>query len=285
MILGSSGSLTQSQPLGMFAWFGYRLPLEQRVKLVAQAGFTTTCLWYGEEEELFAGNMADRMPVLARAAGLPVDNIHAPFRACNDLWSDSRDAVAAVIDSYVLALDFCRRHAIRVLVIHVSKGTDPPPPTQSGLDALLKLVRRAEELGLVVAVENTRSPLHCDFVLSGIESRHLGLCYDSSHDFISGDSPCRLLAKWGGRLVTTHLSDNDGINDDHFLPGDGRVDWSVVQDAFPKAQYSGALMLEVVPKPTEAVTPEQFTQKAYSRALDLRKKLGQQRQAGEATPP
>jgi sugar phosphate isomerase/epimerase len=273
-----------SPPLGMYAWFGYPLPLEQRVKLIAQAGFTTTCLWYGEEEDLFAGNMADRMPALARAAGLSVDNIHAPFRACNGLWSDSRSTIAAAIDPHMLALDFCHRHGIPVLVIHVSKGVDPPPPTQSGLRALLALVQRAEELGLTVAVENTRSPLHCDFVLSGIESHHLGFCYDSSHDFISGNSPCRLLREWGSRLVTTHFSDNNGVNDDHFLPGNGRVNWDVVRDAFPRIQYSGALMLEVVPRPNDNMTPVQFTQTAHARALNLGRILGQQRHAGDGLP-
>lgn len=274
----------ESLPLGMYAWFGYRLPLEQRVRLIARAGFSTTGLWFGGDEELVAASMADGMPALARDVGLSVDNIHAPFEACNALWSDSRSAIAAAIKPYMLALDFCRRHDIPILVVHVSRGASPPPPTQSGLHALCELVARAAELGVVLAVENTRSPLHSDFVLSGIESRHLGFCYDSSHDFISGHSPCTLLRKWGGCLVTTHLSDNNGISDDHYLPGDGRIDWDVVRDTFPKAQYLGALMLEVVPQSSEGIAPEQFVRTAYDRALDLRRKLGYQRHASDALP-
>ncbi|MBU1699185.1 MAG: sugar phosphate isomerase/epimerase [Candidatus Eisenbacteria bacterium] len=236
-----------SQPLGMFAWFGYRLPLEQRVGLIAQAGFSTTCLWFGEDEELVAGNMADRMPDMARDAGLSVDNLHAPFEGCNALWSDTKSAISAASHPYVL-------------------------------------VARAEELGVILAVENTRSPLHIDFLLSSIESRHLALCYDSSHDFISGHPPCALLRKWGYRLVTTHLSDNNGVTDDHYLPGDGRIDWDIIQDAFPKTQYSGALMLEVVPQTGEVPAPEQFTRMAYSRALDQRSKIGLRGPADDAPP-
>jgi sugar phosphate isomerase/epimerase len=205
----------------MYAWFGYRLPLEQRLTLIAQAGFSTTCLWFGDDEELFAGGMADKMPVLARQAGLSVDNIHAPFADCNAIWSESKESVVSIVDQYTMALMFCRKYDIPILVVHVSKGSSPPPPTQSGLRALGELVARAGELGVVLVIENTRSPLHVDFVFTGIESRHLGLCYDSSHDFISGHSSCTLLKKWGGRLVTTHLSDNNGTNDDHYLPGDG----------------------------------------------------------------
>jgi len=273
-----------SQPLGMYAWFGYPLPLDQRVRLIAQAGFSTTCLWFGDDEELVAGNMADKMPALAREAGLSVDNIHAPFADCNALWSESKESVATVINQYMTALVFCRKHNVPILVVHVSKGSCPPPPTESGLDALGELVTRPGELGVVLAIENTRSPQHPAFVLTGIESRYVGLCYDSSHDFISGHSPCRLLKKWGDRLVTTHLSDNNGTNDDHYLPGDGRIDWDMVQDAFPTSQYSGALMLEVVPQTIAGITPEHFAQTAYSRALDLHRKLGQQCHAGHALP-
>jgi sugar phosphate isomerase/epimerase len=263
----------QTQPLGMYAWFGYRLPLEQRLRFIAQAGFSTTCLWFGEEEDLFATNKADQMPSLARETGLSVDNIHAPFEECNALWSNSRSAEAAVIDPYSLALDYCRKHAIPMLVLHVSKGSNPPSPTQAGLQALEKLVKRAEGLGVSLAIENTRSPHHTDFVLSGIESDHLGLCYDSSHDFISGHPPGELLRRWGDRLLTTHLSDNNGINDDHYLPGEGCIDWDLIQEAFPGDRYPGSIMLEVVPQNNENMSVEQFVRAAYRKALGLRKKL------------
>jgi sugar phosphate isomerase/epimerase len=143
-----------------------------------------------------------------------------------------------------------------------------------GLRAICELVARAEQLGIIVAVENTRSPLHSDFVLSGIASPHLGLCYDSSHDFISGHSPCALLKKWGNRLVTTHLSDNEGTTDDHYIPGDGRIDWKAVQAAFPSTQYSSALLLEVVPRASDGMTPQEFVRRACDAALHLRRTLG-----------
>jgi len=268
----------------MYAWFGYRLPLEERLRLIAQAGFTTTCLWLGGDEDLVVAGKADSMPLLAREAGLSLDNVHAPFAGCNGLWSDSPEAVAAVVDSYARSLEYCQRHGVPRLVVHVSQSRTPPPPTPSGLDALGRLVARAEKLGVTLAVENTRSPGHTDFVLAGIGSRHLGLCYDSSHDFISGQVPCRLLRQWGTRLVTTHLSDNHGVNDDHYLPGEGSIDWDLVQTAFPRAQYTGALMLEVVPEDSGAMPPEEFVRLAYGKALEMRARLGDDRSATAAEP-
>ena len=176
------------QPLGMFAWFGYQLSLAERLRLISQAGFTTTCRWFGNEEELYAAGQGDRMPKLAKEAGLSVDNIHGPFDDCNAFWSDSKEAVSSVVERYRTALAFCPKYDIPNLVVHVTRGLNPLPPTSSGLCAVKGLVSLAEEFGVVLAIENTRSLDHLDFLLSNIESPSLGFCYDSSHDFIAGQS-------------------------------------------------------------------------------------------------
>jgi sugar phosphate isomerase/epimerase len=136
------------------------------------------------------------------------------------------------------------------------------------------LVTRAGEKDVVLAVENTGRPDYLDFVLSGIDSPGIGLCYDSSHDFLFGMTRGTILAKWRDRLVTTHLSDNNGEYDDHALPWDGKVDWEIVADCFPSETYSGPIMLEVYPQNGDRRTPEEFLTAAYERAVRLREKLG-----------
>lgn len=108
--------------------------------------------------------------------------------------------------------------------------------------------------------------------------------YDSSHDFISGHPPGELLRRWGDRLLTTHLSDNNGIMDDHYHPGEGCIDWDLVQETIPGDRYSGSKILEVVPQNSENMSAEQFVNTAYRRASELRKKLGQELPAGDALP-
>ena len=73
--------------------------------------------------------------------------------------------------------------------------------------------------------------------------------------------------------MTTHLSDNHGENDDHFLPGNGQVDWSAIAEAFPRETYSGPLMLEVVPDSPADLSPKQFMRLAHERAVWLREEL------------
>jgi sugar phosphate isomerase/epimerase len=75
-------------------------------------------------------------------------------------------------------------------------------------------------------------------------------------------------------MVTTHISDNHGEHDDHFLPGNGTIDWGAVIASFPTNTYSGPVMLEVLPGSGDQVDAEEFLHEAYARARLIAEKLG-----------
>ena len=75
--------------LGTFAWFGYELPLPERLRLIKQSGFSHTFLWMGSKEPLVEAGRAHEMPGMAAKAGLAVDHVHAPYENANAFWSDS----------------------------------------------------------------------------------------------------------------------------------------------------------------------------------------------------
>jgi sugar phosphate isomerase/epimerase len=260
--------------IGVFAWFGYHLPLEERLGLIGGAGFDSTCLWLGREEKLVCRGNADRMPSLARDAGLKIDNVHASFEHCNFLWSESKEESEIIKREYKAALSFCSSHSIGKLVVHVARGSIPPPLSDAGLKIFEELVSYAEDCDLILALENTERTDYLDFVFSNLESPHLGLCYDSSHDFLEGQSQGVFLKKWGHLLVTTHLSDNEGVSDDHMMPEDGQIDWATVAGAFPATSYAGPLILEIYPDDADNRAAEEFLSVAYERAVRLRKVLG-----------
>ena len=88
---------------GIFAYFGYDLPLEESLRRLAAAGFDTVSLFWGAFD---GGPPLHRQPELARRAGLRVENAHAPFDGVNALWTpgDDGDRYAA---SLVEALEGC----------------------------------------------------------------------------------------------------------------------------------------------------------------------------------
>jgi sugar phosphate isomerase/epimerase len=260
-------------PLGISSWFGYELSLEKRLELIVQAGFSATCLWFGEEEPMVREGLADQLPVLVYEHGLILDNVHAAFRHTNSIWSGSQDERELARRECETAMLFCGKHRIPNIVMHVSHGINPPPWNKTGISIIHDLVSRAEDLGVTIALENTMRPDYLEPIFSSIESPNLGFCYDCSHDFLHGQSRGAILKKWGPLLVATHISDARGARDDHLQLGEGIIDWSLLTQVFPRDTYNGVLQLEIEKHAAE-LPPEMFLQIAYERLCHLAETLG-----------
>ncbi len=262
-----------SNDYGIFSWFGYELPIAERLRLIKKAGFFCTSVWFGQEEEFIRNGKEELIPKLVRDSGLFLENVHAPFRNCNDIWSDNTSIRKAIQHKYISYVCFCSKHDIPILVIHISKSNDAPEFNKYGIRLLREIVRYAEDSNVIVAIENTRKPHYLDYIYSNIESPCLGFCYDSSHDFLYSDKPGMLLNKWGHLLVATHLSDNDGITDKHCLPKEGNIDWELVKKYFPGKTYSGNFILEVVSIIDQRKSADLFLKNAFERILWLKSLL------------
>jgi len=254
----------KKQLLGIFGWFGFEMTIAQRARLIQNAGFQATSLWWGTESLDYRLNRHHEVPAMIRSLGLVLDNVHVSYRRANELWSGDTAVRQAAVDEHLRWLDDCARHEIPIMVMHKSKGAGKFPPNPAGLDSLNQIVRRAETLHIKVAIENTRCPHYLDYLMTEIDSPALGFCYDSSHDrIVAPDEAPALLAKYAHRLLTIHLSDNDGKRDRHWLPGLGVVDWQRIAQVFP-LNYTGHFFLEVLPTPVQHLgTPQDFLAQAY----------------------
>lgn len=256
--------------LGIFSWFGYVLPFAERIELIKAAGFTATSVWWEDEDAPFPIKKED-MPALVRAKGLYLENIHAPFADSNALWSDNDCLRNSVIETYLQWLTDCRDFGIPRMVMHITEGDNPPAPNEHGLNSMLELVKAAEELGVVIAIENTYRTDNVPYLLNRIQSKHLGFCFDSSHHHLRSPQDFRLLEEYGRRLAATHLSDNDGLKDRHWLPGHGIIHWTELVRSFPKG-YAGCLTLEAYPTDEERQgEPGKFLETAYQRIAHVQR--------------
>lgn len=258
-------------PLGTFSWFGNELPLSERLRLIRQSGFSQTFLWMGSEEPLVEAGRAEEMPGMAADAGLAIDHVHAPYDNANAFWSESPAERDTVIDENLELIEYCSRHSISCIVLHVTKGPTPPPSRPEGLEIFRRLGEEAASSGIRLALENTRVTGRVDFILNELPLESLGLCYDSSHDTLYAGTPGVVLGKWAHRLVKTHFSDTDGQADVHWLPMKGIVDWDAVSSAYP-ASHQGPVMIEAVPQ-DPAQPPAEFLEDAYRTAVRLRERL------------
>lgn len=272
-MLASGREAAGARKLSIFSWFGFPIPMEERFKLIKEAGFDGILLWWGDK---YAGVDGDKSqhPELARRNGLFVENVHTPYEGINYLWmkgiagSDFEKILSGCIED-------CARYEIPTMVVHSSQGYNPPPVSRVGLDRLKRLVEIAERKGVNMALENLRRPDYLDFIFTNIQSDRLGFCYDSGHEncYTRGTD---FLSMYGSKLMALHLHDNDGTDDQHLIPGEGTVDWGALVKKLGAAGYCGPVALEVkneIPQRRDDKNPELFLETAFKAAKKLITKL------------
>ncbi len=270
---------------GIFAWFGYRFPIEERARLIAEAGYSATSIWLGRQEPLVHEGRSDLLPGIIRSRGLHLEYIHASYANCNRLWSPNPAEREVIRRDYAEAIRYCGKHQIPVVVMHIVKGMNPPPFGPQGLETMADLAALAERVGVRIAVENTRHPEYVDYLLESLDSTALGFCYDSSHDFLYSAAPGSILRRWGRRLLVTHLSDNDGLTDKHWLPTLGTGQWEPVARAFPVDLYRSFLTLEVLPKRDAPRPAPEFLRRGMELLSWFAKMAQDARRAATEMPP
>ena len=62
---------------------------------------------------------------------------------------------------------------------------------------------------------------------------------------VEADAATDVVAEVGPRLVSLHISDNDGAAEKHWFPGEGVIDFVALMRALARAGFDGSLVLEV----------------------------------------
>lgn len=123
------------------------------------------------------------------------------------------------------------------------------------LRALERVLRRAEQAGVVVALEPcwgtlARDRYRTEFVFSRLGCGTLQVNFDPSHFVLSGDDIPATVTGWAGRIAHVHLKDAFGVPGRHgkeflfLLPGEGAVPWPALLQALDSASYHGPMAIE-----------------------------------------
>lgn len=153
------------------------------------------------------------------------------------------------------------RHAAWVgaqyVVLHLSG--EPVLPRERGqrmtaaVTALREIAALAEKKRLKVAVEflpRTCLGNSADELLSAIRAcraKNVGICLDLNHANL-GQSLTENIAQCARHLIALHVSDNDGVDERHWMPYEGVIDWALAMKALKEARFKGAFVYEAVPR-------------------------------------
>jgi sugar phosphate isomerase/epimerase len=193
--------------------------------------------------------------------GLRLHSVHAPIMESygaadgpgfSTAWGDSARRQAAVRETEA-ALRVLERIPAGFVVVHL--GT-PSSKAQVGDNSRAAAARSLDEIatmadarGARVAVEVIPNDLSSTEALvklieKDFEGTSVGLCMDFGHAHLLGDvaDAIELAAE---HLITTHVHDNRGRQDDHLVPYQGTIDWPAALVTMQKIGYDGTYMLEL----------------------------------------
>jgi sugar phosphate isomerase/epimerase len=194
--------------------------------------------------------------------GLSLHGVHAPI---TDSFGDSgwaatySNAVAdaelrsAAVRETGAALQVARRVPFEVLVVHLGTPSNKNNPGDNNRSAatrsLDEICRLAQPLGVRVAVEVIPNRLSDAASLvalleNDIDARHAGICLDFGHAHLMGDV-ADAIETAAEHLITTHVHDNHGRDDEHLVPYMGSIDWDLALVSMQKIGYDGTWLMEL----------------------------------------
>lgn len=195
----------------------------------------------------------DRICREAREAGVETWSYHLPFYPFEVINPASLDASVRrhTAEHLSFLIKRAASHGFLHAVIHPSgepiSDTDRPAALEYAKETLFSLAQTAKESGIILAVEDLpRTCLgNCSAELLSIVNVHpdLRVCFDVNHLLFEAHGDFLRAVK--DKLVTVHISDYDFINERHWLPGEGKVNWPELLTVLESIGYSGPWLYEL----------------------------------------
>ncbi len=209
-------------------------------------------------------------------------SMHAPGGDISSIDGEVRESAVARLGKSIRDVGQFLSDAI--VVVHPENAN---PDRQPGDDdarkencrkSLEELANSAAEYDVRIAIENmrwradnpNRTGMYTDQLMEIIHDmdRMIGICFDVGHANISeGSDLGGAFSRNAHRIIHIHLDDNLGIEDDHFQPGEGNIDFESFYNVVEESGYDGMVQLEV--KMKEGDEPMRFYFRNYQNFVSM----------------
>jgi len=186
------------------------------------------------------------------SAGLKVWSIHLPFSRTLDISVTDEEARKRNVNIMARIITASKIFNPSKLVLHSS--SEPVEDSireqriSNAVESIGILHKYAEKTGAQLCIENL--PRTClgntpeELLRMIADYPDVGICFDTNH-YITG-TPAHFVQLAGHRIATLHISDYDGINECHWVPGDGIIFWKKLLEALIEKGYRGVYMHEAL---------------------------------------
>jgi len=254
-------------------------PLLEAVHFARRAGLNGFEVWadhpHAHPDETSNGSRKTLRRELADFARV---SVHGPLGNASlasinpGIWRES-------LRQYLGAIELASDIGAAILVVHPGDLRDPrffAGFARLAEEALGRLARRAEELGVMLAVENC-GPYHAGIdrtaadlrsLITSAGSPQVRACLDVGHAAVNRNMS-ELVALFGKDIVHHHVHDNHGQRDEHLPVGRGTIHFAPLAPIL--ADYDGLVIAEVVwDEANTTETPEDMLRAAQAGWDDVR---------------
>ncbi len=195
----------------------------------------------------------------ARATGIELWSIHLPFSRVHDISNFDDEARNLIIKTNMRLIEAASLAGVRIAVLHPSSEPITDDTRQERLarsrEAIIMLSEQCKKYNMQLAVENLPRTCLCnrsEEMIKLLRGTGANIIFDTNHSLIEDNLDfLDSLISSGIKIVSLHISDYDGVDERHRLPGDGINKWQEILKRLENADYRGPLMYEVPKKPKE----------------------------------
>ena len=187
---------------------------------------------------------------IAKKQGLKLWSVHLPYGPGLDLNVEEGRS-DEVFENFAFYVDAMTPFEPKCYVVHLWTSEPYEPKDR---DAAVKVTNQnikrfaeyVDSKGAFLAVEvlprtNMGNTVEeCMKLIAGTQAE---LCFDVNH--LMQGTHKEFMEQAGSHVKTLHLSDYEFGDEEHWVPGEGKIDWKELLELLEKYDYEGPLMFEV----------------------------------------
>ena len=191
---------------------------------------------------------------LLETQSLRASSIHSLFGIQSDYSSLAPEVWGQAITDGLQAVEIATELNIPIIVAHASAEPILPEERsrrfQRAIQGLTMVGKQAKATGRRIAIEylprtclgNNLAELTA--LLDRLEDDLFGVCLDVNHLMGRYAELPQVVRALGKRLIATHISDCDAVDEKHWLPGKGVLDWPPFIQSLREIEYTGPFTYE-----------------------------------------
>lgn len=251
---------------GFSFYFGYKIPIEERVKMIKQAGFN--CIITNADKNLKKQNGSIKKQIqMFKKYNLKHSSLHFQYKKDElpNFFLDNK--IGQKLEKNLKKdIKIAKKYGFLCVVVHLYGKL-----STFGIERLKRILKVAEKHKVPLAVENINENEILPFVFKNIESPYLKFCFDSGHQHCFYPD-VDYLKLYGDKLICVHLHDNMGNKDAHTLNCYGNINWEEIAKKLAKCP-SVNLDYELLMKEKQDLSAQEVINKCFKQAVELEKMI------------